>query len=65
MRVTWKVLVKCFQIVRFGYLFRKIGLKEGAIFMKIINILWISILLIPYINAAFTETELHQLQEIN
>lgn len=33
--------------------------------MKIINIFWISILLIPYANAGFTETELYQLQEIN
>ena len=33
--------------------------------MKIINAFWIAILLIPYSNAAFTETEVHQLQEIN
>lgn len=33
--------------------------------MKIINIFWISILLIPYASAAFNGTELHQLQEIN
>ena len=33
--------------------------------MKIINAFWIAILLIPYANAAFTETEVHQLQEIN